>query len=1316
MGLISYFKNLYYDNRLKKADRFLDEGKTSEAEDLYMSIIDKHPQAACRLADYYFNLSSKADVKTDVTLFKKTVELKSLGSGVYDTETYSPVLSEFVEHIKKRANNCFNSGQYSDCYSLTSALKSTGCHSSEDITLNSEAKIKLLYVDINSTKVTDKKFQSLVESFKKEWAFCKKSKRAIDSSLQFCQSLTDSNRNYASNIILSIILDNAFESRCLNNAIGIISGNDVEANDGIVKSVASSYANPLVFRKGNSTEESVSLFKKCWKAAKDNAVVLDILRSSKDTTLRNALVDEIINNHSDYLSSANLHEEFSKWISENYEGEQGLNLLEKLNGFGYAVEELYTKKVHEWIAKLPFEERLSHLDHAQNLFPNSAIIIDDKLLCAQQYLDQKENEKAKEVSESILDKCEKARLVKAQALCNISSNEPDLDKRIELLKQAKATISSCSGSEKKTIKNGIVAASILVAKSYYRKGDIDKSYTVLTSLAKEGSEKAVFAIAELRLSEVKSENSVTERLTKTIDAIGELRRFGISTIVENQDYQQLWCEKITLFFLKNRNLDNIAAVAQLESLIHEIDAAGFKATIIKERKADLLKELIKRKYLIARDLEQANSLPEALDLYKEINTLEAKRTPTLSAIRFILCKLKMQNNSDILEHRERIYNILKKSAEAYKLEKEDIAYRFALVLLKSGEDQEALDVLSKFLPGEEHLKKACEQGAIIKALAKLEDFNKKLESVKDKSLSSDDAVYFINHMLEYAEIIKPVLDLPRSTLSKYRNKLKNYAIFKLFDEERYDIAFEKMLKEHKDFLDDYTALRNIALVCLNMAEANQITQQNYEDVISIWLTAIYQEKLFVKSLDYTSWDDQFTFSLYEAYGHFNDDSLGWLPENVNNDYSDDSDVVSIKEVQRALLDRFEAAISNNQQYHEFYTVQKDEMDAFIDLNLDIKCRLVAPFLAHKDEEVFEEIYNALERDRSQGYDNWEDVLSVGVSYQMPLPIYSDYSKAKSYYEDCISVIDTINVNRVKQAFLSTKVEMIKRFGKLYSALNSYTNSKVSSLSANNKTEFQKNYNFYLVICSALKDSTISFVFSNFIMQYVVGKVNDNSMRKSEAADYILSIYSLDKNNSRVKDNLTTLFEMLARDSSTDSSRAVTTILGKVRTLDATFYNALNNEYEQAKVDKELNEIVTKLTSKSMSESSALQKVYSLYTNNTNNDDVCEVLAQLCTACIMKYIIHQEYGGSSVTSVLNGLKNNMSSTFRRHNHHLRDAYNNIWNQLPYNTKALLQGSSLSAIAGETLNDKGLALKRGLDYFKSLGGVSSSSSINDLLGLF
>ena len=158
------------------------------------------------------------------------------------------------------------------------------------------------------------------------------------------------------------------------------------------------------------------------------------------------------------------------------------------------------------------------------------------------------------------------------------------------------------------------------------------------------------------------------------------------------------------------------------------------------------------------------------------------------------------------------------------------------------------------------------------------------------------------------------------------------------------------------------------------------------------------------------------------------------------------------------------------------------------------------------------------------------------------------------------------------------------------------------------------------------------------MQCVVGQVNSNSMKKHEAADYILSILLLDKNNTRVKDNLTTLFEMLVRESSSESSRAVAKILEKLKSFDTTLYNQFNREYEQAKIDKELNDIVAKVNAETMSNSTALDKVYKMYSSNPNNSRICQNLAQLCNMCIMEYIVGQKSGSSSVERILNSLKN------------------------------------------------------------------------------
>ena len=81
-------------------------------------------------------------------------------------------------------------------------------------------------------------------------------------------------------------------------------------------------------------------------------------------------------------------------------------------------------------------------------------------------------------------------------------------------------------------------------------------------------------------------------------------------------------------------------------------------------------------------------------------------------------------------------------------------------------------------------------------------------------------------------------------------------------------------------------------------------------------------------------------------------------------------------------------------------------------------------------------------------------------------------------------------------------------------------------------------------------------------------------------------------------------------------------------------------------------------------------------------------------CIMEYIITRKSGKAKVESVLDALKTNLSSTFRAHNANISQAYNGIWSQLDSNARWALQFETSS------LNEQGLALKRGLDYLQAL----------------
>ena len=1307
MGLVSYIKDFFYNKRLEKAENLLIKGNTVKAEQIFYSLLDKHPLSAAKLADYYMSLAQQANNAEAIKLFDKTVEIEKKGGSVYDVKSYDEVLIRFGNSIFQRARTSFESESYLDSFSLLKSLNSSKCKSDDSIKLQSESRIKLIFHEIESIKSTDQRFDDLINDFKKEWSIVQSQTRAKQTSLVFCEQLMNIKRFYAATLLLDIIHNDKTNTEILDNVKQIVFGNDIEVSASQIKDIISAFGKNAVLRKDIAQKDAVSLFDKSWSSSYDCRFVMDVVIAANEVSLRDAIISHMLANHKSYFSVSKLYNEFSEWGYSQLDSPISLQLLENLHALGYNTEKFYVAKLHSWITAMPIDQQIVHLDHAQTLFPDSDRIIDDKLECSRYYLDNNENDKAIAVAESIIPVCNYARTIKSSALCNLAEIESDTDKKVTLLAQAKDVLGNDSSVDFIKVRTLINSSLVSAAENYYVSKELKKSHDILDQLSKERFEPALFSIAKHRLNELKECSSSSDRLKKAIQAIEEIRTYNISSITKNDDYLSIWDEYLFAFIDVRSSLDNSEAISDYEKILKDIDLAGFNSSETKKKQGVIIKQIISRKYLIARDLELANKIEEATDLYKEINKLESKKTPTLSALRFIICKLKSENYSDILSHKDQIYALLRNSVEAFKQEKEDIAYRFALILLKSGEDKEALSVLTEFLPNEDYLKKACEQGAMIKAQAKLEDFNNKINAVQDKTLSSKDAIYFVNHILEYAEIIKPILDISRTDLRKYRDKLRNYAIYKLFEEEQYAIAFEKMLKEHPDYLNDLTALRNIALVCLNMAESGQISESNYQKVISVWLTAIYQEQLFIKSLDYTSWDDQYNFSLDEAYGHFNEDSVGDLPDNVNFDYydPDDDKTVYIKDVQRALLDRFEAAISENQLYHEFFTDQKDAMDSFIALNLDRKCRLVSPYLAQQDNDVYEDICDALEQDREQNYDNWEDVISVGALYQIDKQIYIEYKDAKDYYKSCIDAINSNIVSDAKKTFVKTKITSIRRFQKLNSALISYVNSKVSALSAKNTNEFKDNFSFYIIVCNALNDKTLSFIFSKYVMSSVVDEVNAKRISLAKASSYILPIYLLDPTNSKVKENLTTLFEMLVIDESSESKKAVSDILNKIKVIDSTLHQQYLFKKEDGEVALLLHDIVDKVNSNTISKANALDKVYAIYKTKPNNARVCTNLATLSSMCVVDYVMTQKTGYTSVERTLDLLKNNRSPEFKKYASEFKDAYDSLWDNMPDNLKILI--SYGGKVGTTTLNEQGYAIMRGLKYLEALGGFTGQT---------
>lgn len=171
------------------------------------------------------------------------------------------------------------------------------------------------------------------------------------------------------------------------------------------------------------------------------------------------------------------------------------------------------------------------------------------------------------------------------------------------------------------------------------------------------------------------------------------------------------------------------------------------------------------------------------------------------------------------------------------------------------------------------------------------------------------------------------------------------------------------------FIEDNTVFRNISIASLGLIESEFSDEQILKQAVATCLTAIYSDRLFVKSLDYTSWDDKYEFTLDGSLGQTNYDSYDELPENVNFNSPIDNTNIAIKDVQNSLLTRLEASV---RKYHPelepFCNNEKDALDKIIELRLDKSYILASPQLCRTLASIRMSIENAFEYELEQGYD------------------------------------------------------------------------------------------------------------------------------------------------------------------------------------------------------------------------------------------------------------------------------------------------------------------------------------------------------------
>ncbi len=749
---------------------------------------------------------------------------------------------------------------------------------------------------------------------------------------------------------------------------------------------------------------------------------------------------------------------------------------------------------------------------------------------------------------------------------------------------------------------------------------------------------------------------------------------------------------------------------------------------------NVLKKLYTDYFTRGKSIEKLGDFNKAINDYQQILDLSEEYTDVKS--RIFICKLKgnMQISS---KDKKEIHNLLGKANQ--KPYQKDLAYRWCLHLLKIGSISEVEEINSRLLDSDGQLIELCNEEKIQQQQSVLDQLNEEFNKLNKGELSAEDAIALGQSFTKVLQSISFIAKLSENRISDIKETIRIFAISQFYKQENFVQCQKGLHIQEAEYLSNPLVLRNIAIACLRAAESGQLNKKNYKEFLAIWATAIYQQKLFVQSLEYTSWDNPFTFSLSDALGQL-DNSDDELPDNINYSANFTDNLVAIKDVQEILITRMEVAVSDNQIHHQFFVEQLKAMDKLAEQNLDEPCYLVAPYLLNLSSTYRANVHHALQVEANGHYHNWETILEIGNLYGLSVGDFGRYATALSLLTLMAESIG--QMKRINAVFTQSRVDSIREFESLNFSLISAVTTSLNKVIAD-EALYSRVLSDYGTIVKMIGDDSLTFIFSNYINQKVVKELNEKTLTLGKGASILFEIYEYSKCNPHLKRNISNIVEALIHnyisDGDADNLLALDNLLTFTREFDNDVVNSLPgggdapeeimlflfaskesrfsalknrignkspsigakfnitmDKLSGMKVQLELSQIVDMVNNNSMLKCDALKNVYNIYRSHQNNDRVCKNLVTLIPMCVIEYVIPNKVGANKVTSVLDSLKLNMSSTFRSNSSEIRQAHDMLWNQLPYDAQMTLRGISI----GTSLNENGIALKKGLDYLKAL----------------
>ena len=1164
----------------------------------------------------------------------------------------------------------------SEYFSSDNQFNNTRCiHALEELSARSNAtEIKQLLKMAKDLKLTDAQIDSLkiriakiAETANPEDAI--KICRLFESEKTFDFIYISQAENLVSNGMQSKINEGELKKIIQNNT-----------DEDTIVDVLSPFVSILSFEKlffdsaisKIKRHKSLPFLEKYWDVKDSPIFFVNLISSSSD--IAKEVVKFVSDKHKKFLHTKELRTAFCKSLDSLNDNTFACTASEYLIQKKCDVNSYYVTVSLNESKNRKSADAISIINHSISVLSDKQLL-ERKKQIIRQLIKEKDFDLSEKEAKSLIGVDDEAETLLAEVYYNNGKSIADTTKKKECYY---LVLELCESDKVKSSFNSYKEDALselnLLSRNAYDDGREPEAYEILDRI--KGYQKYWLPLfIELRNRDVARISSLGQKIKFEEETLFQI----IDSVANAKDikeplYFELWNNYIDLLYNKakaqpkDKAIDSFIKVRTLLNAHCNLEYAN-------EKVANLTKDIVKLEWSCATEYESDIEYDRAVSLYEAVKSENLPSYNGRAELRALICHVKSGNIDPSKE--QRITNAL--NLKSHESLKDDLAYRYACFLLQSTRPGDAEQLLKKFLPNESSLLALCENIYIKESEKYLLEFNKKIKAVIEGTMTVAEATSFLQEIDHYKSKISNRLTDTSSKFNSYKSKLESYILRGMFNEEQYDKAFDKLLSMYPAFIENDSQFRNVAIAALGLVESGKAKEKALKYAISVWLSAVYTDRLFVKSLDYTSWDDDFTFTLQGSLGKTSDYDYDSLPDNINFDDPVDNHNIAIKDVQASLSSRMETFIRDNYpKYEQFFTDEKEALDNLMELNLDQDCIIASPYLATQLPSAKKSIKEALDYDIAQGYDNEEDAINLGVRYGFSGNEYTSYKDAQQKVESCKTALAG-SVTSIRSAFSS--LPQIKNFSKLFASLKSFVSSRMNE-DIKSKMDYKKFIDVYEIICQSYNEAPLSLAFSNYANGEVVRRLNDDSMKEREGAVLLARVYKVAPSSIQVKQNLEGVLKALVRTCVEDNRQA-----DKQSLKDAV---QIAGPSFQRIVDMSM--IVQKVNNDKMTKKEALNEVYKIYSSNKNDEEVCENLATLCDMCIWEYVIGESFESYSVRNTLDKILNNRSSAFMKHSGTFAGSFFKIM-------QGLSDDNRMSIMLGLNLNSKGQALRKGLSYFVS-----------------